>query len=227
MKQTKIHTRFGFTLLEMVTVIVLIGILSALALPRLNRDLKQEAADNILADIRYTQHLALMDNRHKFDNPKWHRRFWHIVFSTCQGTDRFYMIGADDDMSGSTNATFSESEAAYDPANNKPMFWVTGTDCKNGGDGNVSERIFISKKYGITNITPSGGCASIGATKGHIGFDNLGRPHYNFSNVTSSNYNSYMYKDCTFTFTLSTSETFAITIKKETGYAYIVGQPDS
>jgi len=218
----------AFTMIELVFVIVVIGILAAIALPRLDRDLKQEAADSILSDIRYTQHLALMDNKHKFDKAKWQQRFWRIVFSTCTGTDRYYMIGTDEDMSSSTNAFFSKNEAAIDPSNGKPMFWTNGgTGCSDGGDGTVSERIFITKKYGITNILASGGCSNTAQSMGHIGFDNLGRPHYGFSGSAQPDYASIMTQTCKFKFTLSDGDTFSIDIEPETGYAYIIGQEDS
>ena len=216
--------RKAFTMLELVFVIVVLGILAAMAIPRLDRDLKQEAADSILSDIRYTQHLALIDDKHKFDDPKWQQRFWRIVFSTCTGSNRFYMIGTDDDMESASNAFFDKNESAVDPANGKPMFWSTGTDCSSGGDTSVSDRIFISKKFGITDITPSGGCSTTANTKGHIGFDHLGRPHYGFSSSTAPNYSSYMTSTCVFTFTMSDGDTFQIEILPETGYARIVDQ---
>ena len=215
--------RSAFTMVELVMVIVVLGILAAVSLPKLDRDIKQEAADSILSDIRYTQHLALMDNKHDFDNPKWHQRFWRIVFSTCTGSDKYYMIGTDDDMESSTNAFFDETEAAIDPANGKPMFWTNGTACQNGGDGTVSERIFISKEYGIKDVNQTGGCANAA----HIGFDHLGRPHRGFSNSSQPNYSSIMTTDCQFIFTLSDNTTFSITVEKETGYAYISDQPES
>jgi len=45
----------AFTMIELVLVIVVLGILAALAMPRLERDLRQEAKDNLLSAIRYTQ----------------------------------------------------------------------------------------------------------------------------------------------------------------------------
>lgn len=220
----------AFTMVELVFVIVVLGILAALAMPRLDRDLKQEAADNILSSIRYTQHLALQDYKHKFYEPKWQQRFWRIVFNTCTGTDKFYMVGSDNDMESSSNAFFDRNESAIDPANGKLMFWVGGDDCSGGGDSTVSEEIFISKKYGITAVTPLAGSGCSSAA--HIAFDHLGRPHHgaNFSQSGTTGhdiYSGYMKTACTFTFTMSNSDTFAISIEPETGYAEIVGQPGS
>ena len=213
----------AFTMLELVLVIVVLGILAALSIPRLDRDLKQEAADNILSAIRYTQHLALLDDKQKFDNAQWQRRWWRIVFGTCTGTDHYYMVGADDNMTGSTNGYFSQEEAAIDPANSKTMFWTNGADCSNGGDSSSSENIFISKKFGITTIQPSGGCSNL-----YIGFDHLGRPYAsNFVNSTQPDYSGLLNSTCTFTFTLTDGDTFGISIQSHTGYAQIVGQPDS
>ena len=219
--------RMAFTMLELVLVIVVLGILASLAMPRLDREVKQEAADSILSNIRYTQHLALTDNKHMFDNPKWQQRFWRIVFSTCTDDDRYFMVGTDDNMEDATNAFFDQNESALDPRTGKPLFWTNGKDCSNGdSNGIVSEDVFISKKYGITKVASDGGCGD-GTTMGHIGFDNLGRPHYGFSNSSQPNYASIITEKCTFTFTMSDGDTFAIEIEPETGYATISGQVDS
>lgn len=209
--------RSAFTMIELVFVIVVLGILAALAMPRFDRDLKQEAADNVLSAIRYTQHLALMDNRHEFDDPQWHRRFWKIMFAQCSDGKAFYRIGNDDDKDSTT--TFEKSESALDPTNGKFMYVANNGDCS---ANDVSPNILIGKKYGVTVNNGTGGC-----TGKHIGFDHLGRPHTGFSASTVPNYSTYMSSDCTMNFTLSDGDTFTITIEQETGYAYITGNHDA
>ena len=223
--------RPAFTMIELVFVIVVLGILAAMAMPRLDRDLRQEAADSILSDIRYTQHLALMDDMHEFNDPKWQQKFWRIVFSGCGGTKRYYMIGSDTSKDDANNAFFAQTEAALDPVNGKPMFGDAAL-CGTDGSTAVSDRIFITKKYDIDTVLFTGGC-NIGAVNGsggdHIGFDHLGRPQYGFSTSATPDYASYMNADCKITFssTNGTIDPFTITIKKETGYAFIDGQPNS
>ena len=209
--------RSAFTMLELVFVIVVLGILAALALPRLDRDLKQEAADSILSDIRYTQHLALIDNKHRFDESSWQSAFWQTSFESCGDGGQFVGITSDMNYNGSTN----QAESATDPANGKPMFLDSSTSCKTGGGTTISDRIFITKKYGITAVNGTGGCDD------HIGFDHLGRPHVGFLGSGTPNNSSYMSTACTFTFTMSDTDTFAITIEPETGHAFIVGQEGS
>jgi len=210
--------KLGFTMLELVMVIVVLGILAALALPRMERDHKQEAADHILSQIRYTQHLALNDDVHNNTNPQWQRAFWQIGFGTCAGNSGLYeYIGSDKNYGGGIN----NNEAAIDPTNNKIMIW-TGADCSNGGDGTSSENIFLTKKYGVTAIDTTA-CNN----RAHIGFDHLGRPHQSFGASNTPDYASYLSAVCTLKFTLSSGETFRISIQPETGYAQIVGQNDS
>lgn len=209
------HKKPAFTLLELVFVIVVLGIIAAMAMSRMDRDLKQEAADTILSNIRHTQHLALMDNKHMFNNPNWQQRFWKIMFSTCSNGDHFFRIGSDDDRD--SGGSFEESEAATDPLSGKPLYLADGGDCS---DATVSSEMFIGKKFGVTVANGTGGCNGIK----HIGFDHLGRPHVSFGASAVPNYNSYMTSECTFTFTMSDGDTFNINIAPETGYATIVGQ---
>ena len=74
----KIYFKNAFTMLELVFVIVVLGIIAAIAMPRIDRDRTQEAADSILADIRYAQHMAMADYRQQSigtNANQWQRSF--------------------------------------------------------------------------------------------------------------------------------------------------------
>jgi prepilin-type N-terminal cleavage/methylation domain-containing protein len=216
----------AFTMLELVFVIVVLGILAAMAIPRLEQDHRQEAADHILSNIRYTQHFALNDDKHDYNSTnsansaKWQRRFWTIAFSTCSDGTDFFRIGTDDDGSSGSAGVFEANEYATDPFNGKRLGTTNGGDCDAAG---VSENIKIGKKYGINTVTGANGCAGVQ----HIGFDHLGRPHVGFGNSAVPNHASYMSQRCTFTFDMDNGDQFLIHIEPETGYAWIDGQPQS
>lgn len=214
-----LKNKTAFTMIEAIMVIIVMGILAAIAIPRLENDTTQEAADQILSDIRYTQHLALTDDVTNPNNANWQRAFWSIHFGTCAGgTGQYYMVGSDKDYLSGINKA---SESALDPLTGKPMFWI-GTDaCSNGGDGTVSDKIFITKKFGISAVTFTGSCS--GAK--HVGFDHLGRLHQGFTASASPDYSSVLTSACTITFTHPNGN-FAIQINPETGYAFLVGQPN-
>jgi prepilin-type N-terminal cleavage/methylation domain-containing protein len=208
--------RNAFTMLELVMVIVIIGILAALAIPRLDRDVKQEAADNLLSAIRYTQHLSLLDDKHKFGQSNWQKSFWTIEFtsSTTNPLNNFYTICSDDDRDG----VIQKNECAMDPSNNKYYYNAGGVTT--AIDADESPSIFIGKKYGIISITGSGGCNGVK----HLGFDHLGRPHVSFSSSSTPDYSSYMKTQCQFTFGMKNGDSFVIEIESETGYARIKNQ---
>lgn len=215
-------------MLELVMVIVVMGILAALAIPRMERDLRQEAADNLISAIRYTQHLAMMDDKtglegNSLPRSQWQRRYWHIRFSRYDHSKYwFYTVSSSTD--GDSNV--DKLETALDPANGKYLY-------HRGGDGatalkrqpDESPNIFITKLYGIDTITFSGGCNNVQ----HLGFDYLGRPHVSFYNANlDSAWNAPIANDCTLTFTFKDgSDPLIITVQKETGFAQVVDQNGS
>ena len=72
--------RNAFTMLELVMVIVVLGILASLAMPRMDRDTRQEAETNILSALRFTQNLALTDNKTDPSDPTWQKELWKLHF---------------------------------------------------------------------------------------------------------------------------------------------------
>jgi len=200
-------------MIELVFAIVVLGIIAALAMPRIDRDLRQEAAHDILSAIRYTQHLALIDDKHEFDDPRWQRKYWRIDFGTCNnGSGLYYSIGSDADKSG---GGYTRAEAAVDPLNNMPLF----ADNLTCGNANTNPHVLLGERYGVIAIDATN-CNN----NQHIGFDHLGRPHANFGRSNIPDYASYMNRRCTLVFTLSNGDNFSIDIVPETGYAQIVGQ---
>lgn len=223
-KEDNLSQKNAFTMIELVLAIVVLGILAALALPRIERDLRQEAGDNILSAIRYTQHLALTDNRHKFDNADWQKALWQIRFT---GTSIIsYTIGSNTDYAPPENGTsIDKDESAIDPINGKYMFNQNPTNPLD----DESSNIFITKKYGIDSVVFNDCKGEHNSAAKHIAFDNLGRPHRGVTAYATNDYETYINNgNCQITFSSPAFDSdLSIEINQETGYAFIVGQPDS
>ncbi|WP_258030695.1 pilus assembly FimT family protein [Campylobacter concisus] len=73
----------AFTMIELIFVIVVVGILAAIMIPKLNRNASREAANQILTHIRYTQHLAMQDDKYvqSVDEKLWFKMRWGITFN--------------------------------------------------------------------------------------------------------------------------------------------------
>jgi prepilin-type N-terminal cleavage/methylation domain-containing protein len=215
----------AFTMLELVFVIVVLGILAATSIPRMERDIKQEAADNILSAIRYTQHMALMDNVETPGKNKWQRKYWRFGVASCgSASGLFYYVGSDKDLGGGLGNT----EAAVDPTNGKIMLGSKLTSCADGVNNNASPDIFLSHKYGIKDTNIFSSCPGAGSGAGrYIGFDYMGRPHTGFSaaNLVGAGgaWDAPIASDCNLTFQFENTNVtdLVITIEKETGRAYV------
>ena len=215
--------RSAFTMIELVFVIVVLGIIASLAMERMDRDLKQEASSTILSHIQLAQQLALRDNKHQSNNdPNWYTRFWQMEYLPCNGGGFFYRVGSHSKDSWGID---NKEEAAIDPVNGK-YIWADAL-CTSAND--TSQNVLLSKKFGITNIVNSAGCANVP----DIGFDYLGRPYNGVALPATANFSNIMTTDCNLSFTMSTDEDndgnndeFIITIRAGTGHSFIVGQDE-
>ena len=223
----------AFTMIELVMVIVVLGILAALALPRMDRDIRQEAADNILSAIRYTQHMALIDNVTNPSNANWQQAFWRFGIEGCSDDGIFYYVASDKSTEGNIDA----GEEARDPINGLQMMGLNAKNCESdiSEQTDASPSIFLTHKYGIKDgsITFTD-CGN--STGKYIGFDQLGRPHRGFvqgsgggGGSTAADYASVITTDCIITLDFDNASfgDMNITVEKETGYAYISNQKAS
>jgi prepilin-type N-terminal cleavage/methylation domain-containing protein len=226
----------AFTMIELVFVIVLLGILAALALSRIERDSRQEAADTIVSAIRYTQHLALLDNKAFPDESgsgsdptaltkaNWQRGLWHIRFSVYgKGEGHFFTLSSS--LDGDSNV--DRVETATDPANGKYFYHRAGDTTLD--EPNESPAIFLTEQFGINSVDFRRCSVATGAegrenTAKHIAFDYRGRPHKGIYTATN-NYASVMQEACIIVFGFKEETTaLEIRIEPETGYVSIVGE---
>jgi len=224
------RTKKAFTMIELIIVLVVMAIIASFTMPRLKRDTRSEAINHMLTMIRYTQNLALHDNKHQRFNSRWQSGFWRFQIFNCKGSQAlYYMIGTHTNSETNSNKSgwLNRSETAIDPSNGKFTFWRTDKSCpKSSADplmDQVSQNIFITQKYGIKTVTFLDGCAINNNNDKYVGFDNFGRPYYKFKNSYKPNNYGYLTSDCKikFDFTDSSINSFTIVIPNESGYAYL------
>lgn len=193
----------AFTLLELIFVIIVVGIISSFALPKTGDGKLQKAADQVVSHIRYTQHLAMVDDKFDVNDPDWFRENWQIQFisGAVQFGYRVYS-NLDHDINADTN------EFARDPLSQEFISRASG----------VAD---LRDKFGITDIEFSDNCRD-GASR-ELSFDFLGRPYFNIT-TTSNIYDFLLRNDCNITLT-NAEGNITIGIEPETGYARILNSP--
>lgn len=192
----------AFTMMELIFVIVVIGILAVVIMPRTGSNKLYEAATQVLSHIRYTQHLAMVDDKFDTNDTLWFRENWQIQFESL--TQVGYMIYSDKNHLGNA----SDDELAKDPLSGEAISHATG----------VAD---LKKKYGITQVQFADACDD----GKELSFDFLGRP-YTFITIsappTSNIYQYLLTSNCDITLTGSEGTTATIRVHPETGYACIL-----
>ncbi|MBE0514848.1 type II secretion system protein [Sulfurimonas sp.] len=211
----------AFTMLELVFVIVVIGILAAVIIPRIGSNKLQEAAIQVVSHIRYTQHLALVNDRLNTADSEWYKDRWQIFFASTDGSEGAWAYSIFSDNAGDSTGNPDFVEIAKNPLNSS-KYLTGGYSYILYSDSRVTKELNIGKKYGITNVAFSTSCSVSGSTR--IAFDHLGRPlrgaFHNYSSAYPAT-DRLVNSQCTITLT-DGSDNVAIAIEPETGYACVL-----
>lgn len=184
-------------MLELVFVIVVAGILAAALIPRMDRDTLYEASEQLLRDIKYTQHMAMMDNVYDDSDQYWYEKRWRITFDD---TDDQYAI---------SKGVTTDGNYARDPLSRNQI---------NGMAGNNDYD--LDHKYSISLALESSTSGGAAGTYDKLAFDQLGRPYVFSTDEQASATASALQSN--YVITLSDGDESAkITVRPETGYSDI------
>lgn len=230
----------ALTIIELIFVVIIIGIMSAVATTMMRDDGLALATYQTLEHIRYTQHLAISD--HKFDpkdniyiyhqsgsdgtqTGKYYRSWWQIRFQNIPATNAAdaiigYNVYSDMDREGNIDRS-THKEAAANPLDGLRLDLYLD-------EQNNSQDVNLLRKYSISSIQLGGGCSVAGFTRvnngnlGTIAFDEKGRPYYGIANNAQNNpYQYILTANCDITLTHTSGRQSIIRVYPETGYAEI------
>ena len=231
-KEYSFHS--AFTMIELVFVIVIIGILAAVIIPNTRTNPLQEAATQLVSHIRYTQHLAMVDDR--FDpnnidssgNIKWFKERWQLIFQPVKdsGGQIAYSIFSDsDELSDYDGKPTVLAEEIARHISDKSKYMTGGTHSLTNTSEKVDKKMNLTYSHGIGSYEFDGGCSGSSSTR--ISFDNMGRPIANTltgytTAYKSDSYNRLIDETCVIRLISGSEGSIEIHIEPETGYAHIV-----
>ncbi|MBL0707989.1 MAG: type II secretion system protein [Sulfurimonas sp.] len=210
----------AFTILELIFVLVVMGILSAILSPQIRSNKLREAAIQVVSHIRYTQHLAMVDDKFDANDDDWHKKRWQLIFGSSRYTKRkiSYSIFSDN---GSFDGNPNLGELALDPMSSDKFLSGGDSGILYTKDSRANKNMNIGLKYGIGSVTFTKGCAHSSVRR--LTFDNFGRPIKGTINRYNSVFKANRLLKTTCKIVLTNSQgSVTIAIEPETGYAHIL-----
>jgi len=218
----------AFTMIELVFVLVVIGILAATIIPRMRTNPLQEAAIQVLSHIRYTQHLAMIDDKFDASDTNWYKKRWQIVFSNAVTPNSTVAYTIFADTATAATSTYSGdadiSEIAKNPENTLKLLTGGYGSSISSNHSQVTKKLNLELSYGITSVEFNDGC-----DQGlRIAFDYLGRPMKGDLSGNASAYenDNLIRRDCTVKL-IDGIESISIKVEQETGFACILSSSGS
>ena len=208
----------AFTMLELVFVIVIIGILAAAIIPSTRTNPLQEAAIQLVSHIRYTQHLAMVDDKFDSTNADWFKERWQVVFEYATSEPKYSIYSDRPTYTGNADI----SEVAIDPLNKNKILSGGGTALTSvAAKAKLNKKLNLNQSYGINSVSFSSNCQFALSTR--LAFDHLGRPLIGNIGSYSSAYinNRLLQGQCQITL-FNSEGNVTIAVESETGYAHIL-----
>ncbi|EGH4468030.1 Tfp pilus assembly protein FimT/FimU [Campylobacter lari] len=220
----------AFTLIELVFVCIILSLLFSMAYVYYKPDYLRLGAEQVLNDIKYTRHLALIQNDFRvkeFNIAKreWFKAKWQLYFirsKSATNNEQTYTIFLDKNGDGNANIGKNminkDREIAVDLINPDILMNSGQSGVINQNDFKANLKYNIEKTYGISKVLFEGACK--GSTR--LIFDDYGRLYTPLKNATRTydkltSFNN----DCIIRLSNNQNEHVCIIINPISGYAYI------
>jgi|GEM_PF-6234475 len=217
--------RRAFSTLELVVVVAIVGILATFVASKFRDDPLARATLQIASHLRYTQAIALNDDRFS-TRTDWHEsrpifEFTHIntqkkIKNVCENVT-CWRYNVYKDTSGSTNLN-AITQAVPDPLNPAKRL-TAGFSPGSLFESNIKQlnlKLNLTYTFGVTDVEFSGGCKAQRAGVGvKFRFDELGRVYT--QNPTRA-YNGAVSKRCEVRLFDKNGACKMLTIEAQTGF---------
>lgn len=226
----------AFTMLELVFVIIIVGIISVLMLPSFDKNNLREAADQLVSHIRYTQHLAMMDDKYDAGENGWFHRRWtlrfqqNLAYTTLAPNATYNNVWAYTVFSDLPNFVGHNPDLngmARNPLNSEQYLSGGYDNTLHVEDEKSMEELRLGEKFGIASVLFGGGCRS---NVLYVHFDYLGRPMNSFPTnnayeLPAAGWHKLLTNSCNITLCQNNpcdDQNITIAIEPETGYTHII-----
>ena len=202
----------AFTMMELIFVIVIIGIIAVVVIPRTGSNKLVEAATQVISHIRYTQHLAMVDDKFNANDSNWYKKRWQIRFRRSSNMSGYVIFS---DLNAQRNVDVGER--AIDPLTKKIIDGFNGYK-----DANLTLSYnIVGDNTGIVQSCFTNDGSLVTSNRGVFSFDHLGRPYSGLSNATSAT--QYLITgNCDLTLKDRSGASITIRVHPESGYACIL-----
>ncbi|MCR6593919.1 pilus assembly FimT family protein [Campylobacter insulaenigrae] len=220
----------AFTLIELILVCMILSLVFSIAYFYVKPNYLHLGAEQILNDIKYTKHLALMQNDFRTKDfsiakREWFKAKWQLYFIKSQlatNNEQTYTIFLDKNGDGNANLGKNiinkDREIAIDLLNPNLLMNSGQSGVITQANTKANSKYNIEKSYGISKVLFEGSCK--GSTR--LVFDSFGRlysPLKNSSRIYDKLLN--FKNDCIIRLSNKEEKHICILINPKTSYAYI------